>query len=112
MLNWVLEITGTLHPLCKPQHFSLLGARGATRQIIRAGGSARPQHWGKRGISGKRKIYEGGGWGGTDWVNAEEVVVVTECNGVCVCVLKLGFTCEFRQNTSRRVMLYSCSVRG
>lgn len=63
MLNWVLEITGTLHPLCKPQHFSLLGARGATRQIIRAGGSARPQHWGKRGISGKRKIYEGGGGG-------------------------------------------------
>lgn len=53
-----------------------------------------------------------GGWGGTDWVNAEEVVVVTECNGVCLCVLKLGFTCEFRQNTSRRVMLYSCSVRG
>ncbi len=89
MLNWVLEITGTLHPLCKPQHFSLLGARGATRQIIRAGGSTRPQHRGKRGISGERKNYEGVGGGGvTDWVTAEEVVAVRECAGLCV--LKLG----------------------
>ena len=58
------------------------------------------------------------GGGGTDWVNAEEVVVVTECNGVCVCVcvcvciLQLGFTCVFRQNMSRGVMLYSCIVWG
>ena len=29
--------------------------------------------------------------GGRDWVNAEEVVVVTECNGVCMCVrIKVG----------------------
>lgn len=81
MLNWVLEITGTLHPLCKPQHFSLLGARRATRQIIRAGGSTRPQHWGKRGKSGERKNYEGRV---TDWVTAEEVLAVS------LCMLKSG----------------------
>lgn len=82
MLNWVLEITGTLHPHSKPQHFSLLGARGATRQIIRAGGSTRPQHWGKRGTSREGKNYGGGV---TGWVIAEEVVVVRECVGLCVC---------------------------
>ena len=102
MLNWVLEITGTLHPLCKPQHFSLLGARGATRQIIRAGGSATPQHWGKRGISQERKNYGVGGRGG----HGQGQCRGSSCSKsvlVCVCVevdLRV-----LRQNTRRRVML-------
>lgn len=99
MLNWVQEITGTLHPLCKPQHFRLLGARGATRQIIRAGGNTRPQHWGKRLISGERKNYEGGSQSGS-----MEVVGVRACWFVCVEVGESGFT----QNVSSRVILYSC----
>lgn len=84
MLNWVLEITGTLHPLCKPQHFSLLGARAATRQIIRTGGSTRPQDWGKGGAGRGLKSYEEI----TDRVTAGEAVPARGggVGGTCACV--------------------------
>lgn len=57
-----MEIIGTLHPLCKPQQLGLLGAQQATGQIIRAGGSTGPQHWGVKGeVSSGRAVMEFGG---------------------------------------------------
>lgn len=79
------------------------GPGRATRQIIRAGGSIRPQQWGKRGArEGEEKLWWGGHRLGHCWGSS---CCSWACWSGCIKVVKSGFTCVCRQSTNSSIML-------